>query len=654
MLEALISAFSLILSVEHFSYLIGGVCLGLAIGVFPGLGGIAGLSLLLPFLYGMDLVSALAMLVGLVTVIPTSDTFSSVLMGIPGSSASQATVLDGFPLAKRGEAARALGAAFSASLFGGLFGAALLSISVPMSRPLILAFGSAELFMLALLGLSMVGSLSGRSLVKGICSCGLGLTIGSIGGAPATGEFRMIMGIDYLYDGLPLVVVALGIFAVPEIVDLLRKDQTIAANATLGRGMLSGMRDVIRNKYLAIRCALIGAVIGAIPGMGGSVVDWIAYAHGVQTTRDKSEFGKGEIRGVIAPEAANNAKEGGGLLPTLLFGIPGSGAMAVFLGGLVLLGIEPGPSMVSTNLDLTYTIIWSLAIANVFGALLCLVLAGQIARLTTIEFAKLAPFMIVVISFAAFQATRDMMDLWALLSFGVLGVFMKRFGWSRPALLIGFVLAPQAEAYMNQAVQFYGWSMFTRPGVIVLLLLIAISLFIGRRGRIDEHGYGETPLQRSETTPWPQLAFVTLVFLLLLYAIVDGAQQSFLGGIFPIGVAAAAMPFAIYIGWAYVLGRADHAVRFDAEHTLAADEYRLGWPAAVGVIASLVSLSAIIGFLPGVVLFFVVFLRFWARATWITVGAMTLAVTGMLLGFERFLTLEYPSGLLGAYLGNLV
>ena len=222
--------------------------------------------------------------------------------------------------------------------------------------------------MLAIFGLSMVGSLSGKSLIKGVVACGFGLLTGSIGAAPATGEFRMVMGLDYLYDGLPLVVIALAIFAFPEISELFRKDAAIADKDTndLGRaGWFMGMRDVLKNKWLALRCSSIGTIIGAIPGMGGSVVDWIAYGHVVQTSKDKSQFGKGDIRGVIAPESANNAKEGGALMPTLLFGIPGSGSMAVFLGGMVLIGIEAGPSMVTTDIELTYTIIWSLAIANV-------------------------------------------------------------------------------------------------------------------------------------------------------------------------------------------------------------------------------------------------------------------------------------------------
>ena len=342
MSEALLAAIANLATADHLLHLALGVMLGLAVGAFPGLGGIAGLAILMPFLYGMDTVSALAMLVGMVAVIPTSDTFTSVLMGIPGSSASQATVLDGFPLSQQGHAARALSAAFTASLMGGIVGAVILTLFVQVARPLILTFGSAELFMLALLGLSMVGVLSGASLIKGLAACGLGLIVGSIGDAPATGEFRMTFGVDYLYDGLPLVIMGIGLFAFPEITELLRRNRAISVKDAR-RDWLEGIRDVFRHWFLCLRCAGLGTLIGAIPGLGGTVVDWIAYGHVVQTAKDKSRFGKGDIRGVLAPESANNAKEGGGLVPTLLFGIPGSGAMAVFLGGMVLAGDRSRP-----------------------------------------------------------------------------------------------------------------------------------------------------------------------------------------------------------------------------------------------------------------------------------------------------------------------
>ncbi|MCT4682988.1 MAG: tripartite tricarboxylate transporter permease, partial [Roseicyclus sp.] len=425
---ALLDALALIAQPQQFAFLVLGVLLGLSVGVFPGLGGIAGLSLVLPFIFGMDPVAGLALMVGLIAVVPTSDTFASVLLGIPGSTASQATVLDGFPLSKKGEAGRALSAAFVSSLFGGLLGAMVLTAFILIARPLILAFDIPAMLAITLLGLSMVAILAGRIPLKGVVAAGMGLLLGTVGLGGAGGSPRMsTYDMPYLLDGFSLVIVGLGIFAIPEIVALLRQDRAISKSGDLGRGWLDGLRDWWRNIWLSVKCSAIGVLVGVIPGLGGSVVDWIAYGFTVQSSKDKSQFGKGDIRGVIGPESSNNAKEGGGLVPTLIFGIPGSGSMAVFLGGIALLGYDPGPHMVRNNLDITYTIVWSLALANVVGAGLCIFLANPIARLTTIRFTLVAPFLFMVIAFAAFQSRQSLGDLAALMAVGMIGIFLRRF-----------------------------------------------------------------------------------------------------------------------------------------------------------------------------------------------------------------------------------
>jgi len=664
--DVLFGALSDVLSLKHFGYMMIGVVVGLMIGVFPGLGGIAGLSLMMPFLYGLDTTSALAMLIGLVAVIPTSDTFASVLMGIPGSSASQATVLDGFPLAKQGQAARALSAAFFASLVGGLIGAVILTLFVQIARPLILAFSSAELFMLSVFGLSMVGVLAGKSLVKGIAACGLGLVIGSIGDAPATGESRMVFGVDYLYDGIPLVVVGLGLFAIPEIVDLLRRDQAISGGAKLGSGWFRGIRDVIDNWWLTLRCSSLGALIGAIPGLGGTVVDWIAYGHAVQTVKKDPQFGKGDIRGVIAPESANNAKEGGGLLPTLLFGIPGGGAMAVFLGGMVLLGIQPGPSMVGNNLDITYKIVWSLALANVLGAGLCILLAVPISRLTLIPFKLLAPFMIVVVCFAAFQSTRTLEDLVALLALGVLGIYMRRFGWPRPALLIGFVLATQAETYLYQAVQFYGWEFLTRTGVMIIMGLTAGSIWLGLRARVTETAPDDERPEAEARTPGiggniaarlPQLVFAGLALVVFAVAIHDALRQSFLAQVFPLVMASAGVVFTLFLILFLLVAPRGHAAAVDLERgrvSVAEGGPRPIYESLFWV-AALVGLTALVGFFAALLVFFVAFLQIRARASWLMTAILTAGCAGFILTLANALNLRFPGGWLqDSYYQNLI
>lgn len=656
MLEIFTASFVSLLSVEHLSFLLFGVLLGLAVGIFPGLGGIAGLSLLLPFLYGMEQTSALAMLIGLVAVIPTSDTFTSVLMGIPGSSGSQATVIDGFPLAKKGEAARALSAAFSASLFGGLFGAAILTAFVLIARPVILAFGSAELFMLTLLGLSMVGVLAGNSLIKGLSTCGLGVLFGTIGSAPATGEFRMTFELDYLMDGLPLVVVGLGIFAVPEIVDLMRQNRAISEASDLGDGWFAGIKDLVRHKWLALRCALLGCLVGALPGLGGSVVDWIAYGHAVQSSKDKENFGKGDIRGVIAPEASNNAKEGGALIPTLLFGIPGSGGMAVFLGGMILIGLEPGPSMVTTDLNITYTIIWSLALANVIGAGACLFLSRWVAKLTTIPYALMAPFMITVITFAAFQATRDLGDLTALLAVGILGIFLKRFNWPRPAFLIGFVLASGMENYLYQAVQFDGWSFLTRPGVLIIASLIGVSVFVAARQSQKNNG-SQPPAPTDQTQALsvtgkaPQLIFASSVWLLFAYGLYDAFHVTELARIFPAGVCLTMLVLTTVVITQLLRNTTGNGVYFDEELTA----YQSGKTESlyhyIYWLAGLIAACYLFGYIVSISVFFTLFLHIKAHKSWLSSMALAASMIGFIVALSYFMVLDLPIGLLQDALG---
>ena len=654
MSEIILQALLNLLTFQHLAYLCVGVVLGLFIGVFPGLGGIAGLSMLIPFLYGLDQTSALAMLIGLIAVIPTSDTFTSVLMGIPGSSSSQATVLDGFPLAKKGQAARALSAAFAASLVGGLIGTLILSGFVLIAKPLILSFSSAELFMVSVLGLSMVGVMAGDSLAKGVAACCLGLAVGSMGGAPATGEFRMDGGVGYLMDGVPLVVVALGLFAIPEILDLLRKRSSISEGNALGTGWLQGLKDTAKNWWLVLRCSALGSLIGAIPGLGGSVVDWIAYGHVVQTSKDKSQFGKGDIRGVLAPESANNAKEGGGLLPTLLFGIPGSGSMAIFLAGLLLIGIEPGPAMVERELGTTYTVIWSLAIANVIGAGLCLALAKPIARLTIIPFAILAPFMIMVISFAAFQATRSLTDLLVLFIVGTLGIFMRRFGWSRPAFLIGFVLAATTETYLYQALQFYGWDFLTRTGVIIIGLIIIGSIWAASRSK-DKKGakvqenpeYQDTTGDENLSRRGPQIIFLMLAVGGFTFCLIDGLEHSFLGGVFTRSVGIAGLLMCLLVGINLIGKRKRNGAWFDLEHT---QEYQaMGqkglWEGLIWIIGLSV-LSALFGFVIAIGLFFLGFLRRVALRSWPNTIVLTVIALAFMIALGKALNLDFPPGLL--------
>ena len=654
------SAFLGLMNVHHLSYMLLGVVVGLAVGILPGLGGIAGMSLLMPFMYGMDSVSAIALLIGMVAVIPTGDTFTSVLMGIPGSSASQATVLDGYPLAKQGQAARALSAAFTSSLLGGVFGAVMLTGFVLVAKPIILLFSTAELFMFALLGLSVVGVLAGGSIVRGVAACGLGIMFGAIGAAPATGESRFDLNLDYLQDGIPLAVMGLGLFAIPEMAELIRRQSSIASGSTMGSGWLQGAKDTFRHWFLVLRCSTLGTFIGAIPGLGGGVVDWIAYGHVVQSNKDTAQFGKGDIRGVIAPESANNALQGGALMPTLLFGIPGSGSMAVFLGGMVLLGIQPGPSMVTTDLGLTYTIAWTLAIASVVGALICFFLAAPISRLTFIPFNLIAPAMIMLICFAAFQARRDLTDLLLLFGLGILGVFLRRFGWPRPAFLIGFVLSGQVETYLYQAVQFNGWGFLTRPGVLIIGALAIASLMMAVRSRVSEDGsvgVGAQANEQAATTPtgglsraerMPQIVFAVLMLIVFGYGVLSSYPLSFLGAVFPLATSALMLLFTGFIVWRLWSGDTGHSTHYDQELAAKVKGEHDGksvWP-SVAWFALLFGLTTLVGFILSLAIFITGFLVSRTSLGWGRSLVYTVVCIGFMSTVGHYMTLDFPSGLL--------
>jgi TctA family transporter len=639
----LLQALYTLLTVQHLFCLLLGTMLGLVVGILPGLGGIAGLSLLLPFVFGGDPTLVLPMMVGLLAVTNTSDTFPAVLMGIPGTSSAQATILDGFPLASRGEAARALGAAFSASLLGGLFGALLLTLAIQFARPLILAMGFGEQLMLIILALTMIGMLTGVSALKGLAACGLGLLLGSMGAAPATGEYRLAFDTIYLSEGVELLILGLALFAIPEIVEILRRRMRISSLPRLGSGTLRGFAETLKHLWLVLRCSSIGVMIGALPGLGGSVTNWMAYGHAVQSAKDRDLFGKGDIRGVIGPESANNADNGGALMPTLMFGIPGSGSMAVFLGGLILIGVEPGIGMMERNLDLVFIIIWSLALANVIGAGMCLFLAKPIARITLVPFAVLAPFMIVIIYFAAFQATRVWEDLITLFVLGVIGMYMKRFGWSRPALLIGFVLSKRLDAAVYQSIQVYGWHFLERGGVQIMLVLIAISIFFAARMKPHREPLTATG-PHAPVDKTPQYVFLGLLVLWVLYSMYEFWQLQFLGQVFPMSVAVITLALLLAIAVVFARDRPDYAL-FDGERAWDEKPAHGDWHVQAWILG-LLAATAVFGFILGVFVYITAFLRIKAgvRWHWCIIGALGAVALLSTLGY--FLALLYPEGLL--------
>ena len=553
MIDGLIAGLLLTFSWPTIGYLMLGILLGLWIGAVPGLGGAVGLALMLPFTFNMDPVPAFALLLGMYAVTSTSDSISSIMLGIPGTVASQATILDGYPLAKQGQAARAFGATYTVSAFGGVVGAILLAVSLPIILPFIFAFGVPEFFMLSVLGLTMVGVLSGQSILKGMTVALFGLLLTTIGYADATGVPRFYFGANYLLDGIPIIPIVLGLFGIPELMELAVKNTSISRvsrdEATDG-GMLRGIKDAFVHRWLTIRCALLGTYVGMIPGLGAAIVDWIAYGHAVQSARDKSQFGNGDIRGVIAPETANNAHKAGALIPTVAFGIPGSIGTAILLGALVIKGLRPGPDMLTVNLSLTFSMIWEIALANLIAAGLLMLLSRQIQKVAFLPGHLIVPGVMVVLLMGAWVATNSMGDWWICLTMGTLGYVMKQSGWPRPPLILALVLGGLMESNLQLSTQIYNgyeW-LYNRPIVLVIEVLIVVTVLLAARGIIrpkaKSAGTGEGAA-RNPIVSLPLATGLAGMFLLALWETMNFEEAA--TAQFPRAILMAAIPLMLVV-----------------------------------------------------------------------------------------------------------
>jgi TctA family transporter len=542
-------AFVILMDPVRLMYLAAGCIMGLVLGIVPGIGGLAGTAMLLPFTFNMDPYTAFALLLGLGSTTATGDPIPAVLFGVPGGAASAATVLDGFPMAKKGEAGRALSAAYMSSLMGGVFGAMLMAVSIPILRPVMLFLGSPELLAFSVLGISMVAVLSGNAPLRGLTAGCIGIMIAMIGTDPQSGTLRWTFNSLYLWDGLPLTPLLLGVFALPELCDLLIARTAIATDtsvANIYKGQWQGVVDCFKHWWLILRCSWIGGGIGSIPGISASVVDWLAYGHALKTEKGANlTFGKGDVRGVIASESSNNAKEGGALVPTVAFGVPGSATMAILLGAFLIHGLVPGPDMLTKNLDITYAMVWSVALANILGAGMCYAFSPQFAKLSILRFSLILPGVLGIVYIGGFEATRQWGDLYSLLAFGLLGWIMKQFKWPRPPLILGVVLGDTIERYLFISVERYGISWFARPIVAILFIIAIIGLVRPFLQDIRIHG-GLRKMLTSFQGPrlHPSQLFTIFVIGMLASACIMALSWDFSAKIVPLVVGTVALTAA--------------------------------------------------------------------------------------------------------------
>jgi TctA family transporter len=659
--EVFLSALLQVLAPETFGVMLVGIVVGLVVGLLPGLGGAATLAMMLPFVYAMDAVSAFAFLLGMHAVTAVAGDITSVLFGIPGEATSAAAVFDGYPMTRRGEGGRALGAVLTASLIGALFGAAVLAISVPVMRPLVLQLGPPEFLMLTVLGLSFIVSLAGRNLLKGFIMAAFGFLLAMVGLDPQSSIQRFTFGQLYLWDGINVVPVVVGLFGGAEVLQLMMTKHSIATrrgDAQLSR-VMQGVRDVFTHWSLTLRAGAIGVGLGAIPGMGGAVGQFIAYAHAQHTSRSPETFGRGNVEGVIATGAVSNSREGGTLIPTVAFGIPGSISMAILLSVFLIKGLVPGPAMLTTNLNVTYAMVWVIVLSNVIAVSVSFLFLNQFVKLTYVRAVLLVPFLMVLTAFGAYTAHNSFADIVMMLGATVVGVAAVRWDWPRAPLLLALVLGDIAERYLFLSYSLYEWSWLTRPLVLVFGSVTIAGLVWPLVRRQQRHD-APAPLIRADLPitigfllvagsvlyqawPWP---FRTAIFPLAIGGVLAFCALSKLvadarsRAVRPVAAAPAAAPVPASAEQA---DESDNADPPDVFATASRQE----WLTAIAWMAAFFLLLWLVGALVAVPLFAVAYLIAAARSKFVLAGVYAFASWLFIYAlFDRALRIPLPAGVL--------
>ncbi len=457
-----------------------GVLFGTMAAVTPGLGGLFAIAIVLPFAFRFDAAVGIALIMAVTVVSGTGNTITSVLYGIPGSASGVATTFDGYPMSRGGEGIRAVSAGLSASVLGGIVGAITLGFALPILRPLVLLFRSPEFLALILIALVFMAFVGQADALKGLISGGIGLLVSFIGLEQSTATQRWTFGELYLWDGIAIVPVVLGLYAITEMIDLIRQGSAINESGQKEHWwvqMKQGMFDSIHHWRATLQSSFAGLWVGMAPGLGDAAAQFVGYAQVARTSKNPKAFGTGTVEGVIAADAATNSKEGGALVPTLAFGVPGSSSMAIVLAAFLAFGIQPGPAMLSDNLDIVWMIIWILLIGNIIGGIVALSITPGMAKLTEMRTSIIVPPILIASIFGAYSANNALGDVIVMVVIGFLGWFFKQAGYSRAIFLIGFVLGQLLEQNYLLTMRLYGGGFFTRPlsgGLFVLTLLMLL------------------------------------------------------------------------------------------------------------------------------------------------------------------------------------
>ncbi|WP_096437403.1 tripartite tricarboxylate transporter permease [Alteribacter populi] len=478
MIEGILTGITSIIQPIHIVFLLFGLFIGFLGGATPGISGTMLVIILLPITYGLDPTPAFLLLTAIYATAVFSGSISAILFKTPGAPESVATVFDGYPMAKRGEAGKALGVAILSSAAGGIIGTIILIFLTPMLASFALEFSAPEFFALALLGLTVVASLSGGALIKGLIGVLFGLFIATIGRDVITGTNRYTFDNNYLLMGIDFIPVLIGLFAIAEV---LRKFQEIELNKKIGK-VITKLPDLKLFKKISGvigRSSLLGIFVGILPGVGATTASMLSYSEAARWSKRKDKFGTGIPEGIAAPESANNSASMGAMVPLLSLGIPGSATTAVILGAFILHGIQPGPMMFTAQSDLVYTIFIGLLLVNVLIIFLSVPFIKMFSQIVKIPYMVIGPLIIVFCVIGTYAVRNSMFDVWIMLGFGLLGYFFDKAKFPLAPVILGVVLGPLAEENFRRALLMGNNDFsifFTRPISLTLVSLAVISL----------------------------------------------------------------------------------------------------------------------------------------------------------------------------------
>ena len=458
---------------------------GLILGVLPGVTGGFGIIVLLPFILGLDPMFILPVIIAFATTAGSGGSITAILLGIPGEPSNAAVVLDGYPLATKGEGLRAVGASITTCWMSNLASVAFAFIMIPLIVPIIMLFKAPEVCLMIAVAVCFISAVTREARLKGLISASIGLLLSTIGFQAKTGEARFTFGNLYLYDGVGLIVMVLGVFAVPALVEMIaEEDEVVAQGSPVPKGMheyrelLRGVKDVLQYWWLWLKTTVIGYVIGVVPGVGGETAPWLGYSHAKQSSKKPETFGTGNIEGVIAPESANNAKTGGDLLTTLAFGIPGSGKMVLVLAAFVLVGIQPGPWVITKHMTLSFSMLQTVALTSIFSSIILYTSTPYLFKLARVPGAYQFTFLMPLVFISVYVGDNAIMDIFILLLVAIIGFFLKRYGYFLSALIMGFILGKLFEYYLWQSLDLMGPTFFlSSPICILLLFLMPLVLY---------------------------------------------------------------------------------------------------------------------------------------------------------------------------------